>query len=166
MNQQADEQLTPADFVGAEIENGPLKVSKAVKVCGKLDLTRERSNCQETVGYLEGLKGLIAFEAFLWVFFRTIIPGSLLESITEDSTLRYVTVIREIFGPLFWDGNLQASFFVILSARVISIRFLQAKSPISMAGTLFRRGIRLCIPTFVALLIATIVNHHGSNKIQ
>lgn len=73
---QTEEQLSAIDFIGAEVEEGPQKVSKPALVCGGFDVSRQRSQEQKTVGYLEGLKGLIAFEAFLWVFFRTVVPGA------------------------------------------------------------------------------------------
>lgn len=160
---QHEEQLDDADFVGAEVENDPKTYTPLAKVFGDWGNYRPAGQPQKTIGYLEGLKGLIAFEAFLWVFFRTIVPGAVFESLEQNtySPPRYQSVLREVFSPMFWDGNLQASFFVIISARLVAVRFLSNPSAESMAGTLFRRGLRLWFPTAVALAIATIINYAG-----
>lgn len=159
-DQHQDEHLDDSDFVGAEIEREPTKASKLAGVFGRIDNSRAPSEPQPTIAYIEGLKGLIAFEAFLWVFFRTIVPGAVFESLKQNPyPPRYQSVLREVFSPLFWDGHLQASFFIIISTRLVSVRFLTAKSSGSMAGTLFRRGLRLWFPTAVALMIATVISH-------
>lgn len=162
LNRSAEENLDETDFVGAEIEGHSQKATLLAGVFGSLDNCRQSAHPQKVIGYLEGLKGVIAFEAFLWVFMRTIVPGAVFESLSENaSPPRYQSVLREVFSPLFWDGNLQASFFVVISARLVCVRFLTTKTSESMAGTLFRRGLRLWFPTAVALMIATVINYSG-----
>lgn len=161
LNPTADEALDASDFVGAEVPP-PTTTGKLAGVFGALSTHRIPNQPQKTLGYYEGLKGLIAFEAFLWVFMRTVVPGAVFESLAENpSPPRYQSVLREVFSPLFWDGNLQASFFVIISARLVCVRYLTNKTAESMAGTLFRRGLRLWFPTAVALMIATVINYCG-----
>lgn len=159
----ADEQLNEQDFVGADFDRERLtRRQKLANFFGGVAGYRHSSQPRHNVGYLEGLKGLIAFEAFLWVFMRCIVPGATFESLTENATPpRYQSVLREVFSPLFWDGNLQASFFVILSARIVCIRFLENRTAEAMAGTLFRRGLRLWFPVAVSLGISNAVNHAG-----
>lgn len=138
-------------------------VSRMADIFGSFDLHRQPTQPQRTVGYLEGLKGLMALEAFLWVFMRTIVPGAVFESLKyfDGRAPRFQSVLRELLSPLFWDGSLQAAFFIMISARIVCIRFVREGTPVSMAGSLFRRGIRLWIPVAVALAIATAVSHAG-----
>lgn len=159
----ADDQLNEQDFVGADLDRERLtRRQKLANFFGGVAGYRKSSQPRHNVGYLEGLKGLIAIEAFLWVFFRTIVPGAIFESLDENNAPpRYQSVLREVFSPLFWDGNLQASFFVILSARIVCIRFLENRTAESMAGTLFRRGLRLWFPVAVSLGMCNAVNHAG-----
>ncbi|ORY76055.1 hypothetical protein BCR37DRAFT_383611 [Protomyces lactucae-debilis] len=148
-----DEQLDETDYVGADL-TGPSPREKMAAILGTVDNVYKPLQPRETIAYIEGFKGLIAFEAFLWVFMRTIVPGASFESIAANPyPPRYQSVLREIFSPLFWDGNLQASFFIILSARLVCVRFLRNPDATAMAGSLFRRGLRLFFPCAVALAI-------------
>jgi peptidoglycan/LPS O-acetylase OafA/YrhL len=159
--QPADEQLDDTDYVGADL-SGPSKREKMSSIFGTAGNAYKPMQPREVITYLEGLKGLIAFEAFLWVFMRTFVPGASFESIKANPfPPRYQSVLREIFSPLFWDGNLQSSFFVILSARLVCVRFLRNPDATAMAGSLFRRGLRLFFPCAVALAICMALSWSG-----
>ena len=160
-NGNDEPELNDSDFVGAEIESP--KQNPMQRVFGDFGLYRQAEQEQKTVGYLEGLKGVFAFEAFLWLFLRCIVPGATFEGLTENgSAPRYESVLREVFSPLFWDGHLQASAFVILATRIVCIRFLTNKDSMSMAGTLFRRGLRLFVPVIVAMALVKITQSAGA----
>ncbi|BFZ57695.1 hypothetical protein PYCC9005_004748 [Savitreella phatthalungensis] len=159
-----NQELDDSDFVGAEIGDTK-EQGKLGRIFGGWDVYRQPEQAQACVGYLEGLKGVFAFEAFLWVFLRVIVPGATFEGLQKNGTSpRYESVLREILSPIFWDGSLQAGAFVILATRICCIRFLTNKDSISMAGTLFRRGIRLFVPVIVTLALVVITEKAGAYK--
>jgi len=66
-------------------------------------------------------------------------------------------VLRKVFSVLFWNENLLYSAFILLSARCISIPFIKNATGAQIAGSVFRRGIRLFFPSTVSLAVVYII---------
>lgn len=98
--------------------------------------------------YLTGLRGLVVIQSFLFVFFQTFLPGAVADSKNTTSPL-YQTVLRKTLSVLFWNESLIYSAIIFLSARTICIPFLSNASAGVCSSAIFRRGIRLFLPTFV-----------------
>lgn len=60
---------------------------------------------------------------------------------------------------LFWNESLIYSCIILLSARVLALPFFLSPSRTVVASSVFRRGIRLWLPTAVALATITGVSH-------
>ena len=103
--------------------------------------------------YLTGLRGLVAVESFVWLFFHTFVPALVSNSATDPQPT-YQVVLRNILSPLLWDASLIYSFFIILSSRTVCIHFLQDASTPKFARTLISRPIRIGIPISIALAIS------------
>ncbi|KAL1296790.1 hypothetical protein AAFC00_000251 [Neodothiora populina] len=102
--------------------------------------------------YLTGLRGILAVQSFVWLFFQTFIPALVSNSANDyASQPTYQVIIRKVFSPLLWDESLIYSFFIILSARTVCIHFLQDASTPKFARTLISRPIRVGIPISIAL---------------
>lgn len=104
-----------------------------------------------TQKYLTGLRGVLAIESFLWLFWQTFVPSLAYNEV--DGPL-YQTVLRKIFSVLFWDRSLLCSFFVILSARTCCVHFLQDPSAMVFARSLITRPLRIGVSISIALAIA------------
>jgi hypothetical protein len=105
--------------------------------------------------YLTGLKGLFALQSFIWVYLHTFIP-TLVSAPSSDLNVPgplYQVILRKAFSVLFWNENLIYSAFILLSARCISIPFLNNSTGAQVAGSQFRRSIRLLFPAAVSLAI-------------
>ncbi|KAL6708731.1 hypothetical protein ACN47E_002427 [Coniothyrium glycines] len=103
--------------------------------------------------YLIGLRGTLVFQSFLYVFFQTFIPAALPDSKNVHGPL-YQVILRKSFSVLFCNGPLIYSWIIILSARTICIPYLGNSEREIGASSIFRRCIRLWIPTFVAYSLA------------
>lgn len=80
-------------------------------------------SCEVTyVPWIEGLKGILAIESCLWLSFRTYIPTVVYSGVVEQPP-GWQVIFRKIFCPLLWDGTLQWSFFIILSGRIVALKF-------------------------------------------
>jgi len=133
------------------------------------DFGRTRS---QRIGYLEGLRGLLAVEVMLWSFFRILAPAMTTD--TNPDGVRpgdfmqiapeWQHTLRKVMSPLLWDGSLQASFFMLLNARVVVETFLERRSPVTVAGAAFRRPIRFFLPLACSLAITSVVNALGGFK--
>ncbi|KAK0552266.1 hypothetical protein OC846_002963 [Tilletia horrida] len=133
------------------------------------DYGRPRS---QRIGYLEGLRGLLALEVLLFSFFRLLAPA--IQTDTDRDGTRpapfvlnapeWQNTLRKALSPLFWDGTLQASFFMLLNGRVVVETFLERRTATSVAGLAFRRPIRFFFPLAVSLAITTAVNALGGFK--
>jgi hypothetical protein len=103
--------------------------------------------------YLIGLRGLLVFQSFLFVFFQTFLPAALPDSKNVDGPT-YQVVLRKSFSVLFANEALIYSWVIFLSARTICLPYLANKTREVGASSVFRRGIRLWIPTFIAYSFA------------
>lgn len=101
--------------------------------------------------YVYGLRGILAISSFLWIFFETFIPT--VATHTTSGPV-YQKVIRVVLGTALWNESLISSFFFVLSARAICVRFLKDPTADNFAGAIIRRSIRLVVATTVALFIA------------
>lgn len=102
--------------------------------------------------YLLGLRGLLVLESFVWVFLQTFVPAAV-KSADNASGPAYQVFLRKIFSVLFWNDNLLSSSIILLSARTICLPFLNNPSKTRIASAAFRRGLRLWLPTAVALAV-------------
>ncbi|KAF1950431.1 hypothetical protein CC80DRAFT_427042 [Byssothecium circinans] len=103
--------------------------------------------------YLLGLRGILAIQSFLFVFFQLFIPTAVADSKNTDGRL-YQIILRKTLSVLFWNESLIYSFTILLSARTICLPFLEHSSRTVCASAIFRRGIRLSIPTFIAFSLS------------
>ena len=109
----------------------------------------------DEVLYLTGLKGIFALQSFIWVYLHTFVP-TLVSAPSSDLNIPGPTwqiVLRKTLSILFWNENLVYSAFILLSARSISIPFIKNATGAQVAGSQFRRSIRLLFPAAVALAI-------------
>ncbi|KAF2644161.1 hypothetical protein P280DRAFT_496572 [Massarina eburnea CBS 473.64] len=105
--------------------------------------------------YLQGLRGVLAIQSFLFVFFQLFLPAAVADSANTTGPL-YQIVLRKTLSVLFWNESLIYSFVILLSARTICLPFLTARSRAVAASAIFRRGIRLFLPTFVAYSLCAV----------
>ncbi|KAF2090791.1 hypothetical protein K490DRAFT_71121 [Saccharata proteae CBS 121410] len=123
---------------------------------GEINAAASGQTDRQTHDYLIGLRGLLVIETFLWCFLQTFVPTTVKDAPNRDGPL-YQTVIRDIFSVVFWNYSLIYSFIVVLSARTIALPFLCNPSRELVASSVFRRGIRLWIPTAIALGLAVLI---------
>ncbi|KAL2008171.1 hypothetical protein VTN00DRAFT_8153 [Thermoascus crustaceus] len=107
--------------------------------------------------YLLGLRGIFVLQSFLWVFLQTFVPGTVKESVNIYGP-PYQIYLRKTLPVLFWNDNLIYSFFILLSARTICIPFIKSSTESSIAGAVFRRGLRLWFPTAVSLAVVKLIS--------
>ncbi|KAF1846005.1 uncharacterized protein K460DRAFT_313030 [Cucurbitaria berberidis CBS 394.84] len=103
--------------------------------------------------YLIGLRSLLVVQSFLFVFFQTFLPSAVPDSKNTNGPL-YQIVLRKSFSVLFCNESLIYSWFIFLSARTICVPYLVDNARGVCASSVFRRCIRLWIPTFVAYSLA------------
>lgn len=114
--------------------------------------------------YVVGLRGFFVIQSFLFVFLQVFAPGAVANSPdalhTPSSNLHKAL---KFVSVLFWNDGLIYSAFILLSARTICLPFITAGSgsKLSIAGSVFRRGIRLWFPVAVALAISTGLSNAG-----
>ncbi|KAF1935213.1 hypothetical protein EJ02DRAFT_460576 [Clathrospora elynae] len=113
--------------------------------------------------YLVGVRGLFVIQSFLFIFLQVFAPSAVAHSAnalhapssTFHKALKFVSII-------FWNDGIIYSSFLIISARTICLPFMtgsNAGTKSSIAGSVFRRGLRLWFPVAVALAISTGVFH-------
>ncbi|KAF2650849.1 hypothetical protein K491DRAFT_638477 [Lophiostoma macrostomum CBS 122681] len=103
--------------------------------------------------YLIGLRGLLVIQSFLFVFFQTFLPAAVPDSQNTNGPL-YQIVLRKSLGVLFWNDSLIFSSIILLSARTLALPYLANPNKNVCASSIFRRGIRLWIPTFIAFSLS------------
>lgn len=103
--------------------------------------------------YLLGLRGILLVQSFLFVFFQTFLPAALPDSNNVNGP-RYQIMLRKSFSVIFCNAPLIYSWIIFLSARTICIPYLNDTRKEICASSIFRRNIRLWIPTFVAFSLA------------
>lgn len=103
--------------------------------------------------HLLGIRGILAIQSFLFVFFQTFLAAAVVDSKNTIGPL-YQIVLRKTLSVLFWNEPLIYSFIIFLSARTVCIPYLNVPDRATCSSTLFRRGIRLWIPTFVAFSLS------------
>ena len=99
--------------------------------------------------YLIGLRGLFVVQSFLFVFFQTFLPAAVPDSKNVEGPT-YQIVLRKTFSVLFCNPSLIYGWIIFLSARTICLPYLANKTREVGASSIFRRGVRLWIPTFIA----------------
>jgi hypothetical protein len=115
--------------------------------------------------FLVGLRGFFVIQSFLFIFLQVFAPGAVVNSPNAlhapssnlHKALKFVSV-------LFWNDGIIYSAFILLSARTICLPFMTAGagSKLSVAGSIFRRGLRLWLPVAVALAISTGLHNAGN----
>jgi hypothetical protein len=106
--------------------------------------------------HLYGLRGILAVCGVLTVFIQTFVPALVWKD--EDDAV-YLNVLRIVFSPILWDERLISSFFLALSCHTIALRFLNSPTPLSFAGSLIRRVIRM--PLIILLASAVVYGIFG-----
>lgn len=103
--------------------------------------------------YLIGLRGTLVVQSFLFVFFKTFLPAAVPDSNNNDGP-SYQKGLRKSFSVIFCNEALIYSWVVFLSARTLCVPFLTNNAREVCASSVFRRSIRLFLPTFVAYSLA------------
>ncbi|KAI7369275.1 hypothetical protein KC354_g2062 [Hortaea werneckii] len=107
-------------------------------------------NGPEEHTHILGLRGILSILSVLWIFLHTFVP-SVVSQGTEGPT--YQKVIRYVFSPVFFNLSLIRTFFFVLSARSICVRFLKRPQSSTYAGSIIRRLIRLPLVLTIACAI-------------
>jgi hypothetical protein len=103
--------------------------------------------------YVVGLRGLLVLQSFLFIFFQTFLPAAVADSANISGPF-YAIILRKTLSVLFWNESLIYSFIILLSGRTLCLPFLIDTNRSVCASSIFRRGIRLWIPTFIALSLS------------
>jgi hypothetical protein len=103
--------------------------------------------------YLIGLRGILVLQSFLFVFFQVFLPAAVPDSKNQDGPL-YQTILRKSFSVIFCNESLIYSWIIFLSARTIALPYLSNTTREICASSVFRRSIRLWLPTFIAFSVA------------
>jgi len=103
--------------------------------------------------HLVGLRGLLVLQSFLFVFFQAFLPDAAIDSENVNGPA-YQTGLRKSVSVVLANGPLIYGWIIFLSARTICLPYLANKSREVCASSVFRRSIRLWIPTFVAYSLA------------
>lgn len=115
--------------------------------------------------HFEGLRGILAFQTLLWIFFRLFAPAIVTDTAfdgTQPAAFAvnapgWMEVIRKLFSPLFFSGTLQMTMYIMLVGRVSMQTFVERREAICLAGPCFRRPIRILVPIAVCLAIVSIM---------
>ncbi|KAI7231774.1 hypothetical protein KC330_g6248 [Hortaea werneckii] len=111
--------------------------------------------------HIFGLRGILTILSVLWIFLQTFVP-SVVSQGTEGPT--YQEVIRYVFSPVFFNLSLVRTFFFVLSARSICVRFLKKPQSSTYAGSIIRRLIRL--PLFLTTACAIVFGIFGGTGVS
>ncbi|SNX86955.1 uncharacterized protein MEPE_05664 [Melanopsichium pennsylvanicum] len=126
------------------------------------DAGRKRS---QRITYLEGIRGLIAFQTLLWVFFRLFAPAVVTDrdfdgSFPADFTKtcpQWMNILRKVLSPIMFNGSFQANMYIILMGRVGMQSFIERRDGLTLSGPGFRRPFRLILPLAMALALTSVV---------
>lgn len=119
--------------------------------------------------FLAGLRGFFVIQSFLHTFLLVFAPASVVHSAnaSEVSHSSALHKVLKFVSIIFWNDSIIYSAFILLSARTICIPFMKDKTRLSIAGSVFRRGIRLWFPVAIALAIsAGVLNATGYQYID
>ncbi|KAK0524259.1 hypothetical protein OC834_005602 [Tilletia horrida] len=145
------------------------RVTQALNPDDSNDLGRTQ---QSRIGYLEGVRGLLAFQFLIFTFFRLFAPAVVTETDTDGTRpAPFVAVapswqitLRKAFTPLLFDGNLQLVAGMILSGRCVLQTFIERRNAITLAGVAFRRPFRFVMPLTIALAFTSVLSVGGAFK--
>ncbi|EST08902.1 hypothetical protein PSEUBRA_001624 [Kalmanozyma brasiliensis GHG001] len=126
------------------------------------DVGRKR---KQRISYLEGIRGLVAFQTLLYIFFRIFAPAIVTDRDTDGTfpaeftrTCPYwMNIVRKALSPLLFNGSFQGNMYVILMGRVAMQTFIERRDGLTLAGPGFRRPFRLILPLAVALALTSVV---------
>lgn len=99
------------------------------------------------------MRGVLVLQSFLFVFFQVFLPTAVPDSKNEDGP-PYQVILRKSFSVVFLNESLIYSWIILLSARTIALPYLSNTTREICASSVFRRSVRLWVPTFVAFSIA------------
>lgn len=126
------------------------------------DVGRKR---KQRIQYLEGIRGLVAFQTLLWVFFRLFAPAIVTDR-DVDGTFpakftktcpAWMNVIRKAISPIMFNGSFQANMYIILMGRVGMQTFIERRDGLTLAGPGLRRPFRLVLALAIALALTSVV---------
>lgn len=120
---------------------------------------------QSSQDYLLGLRGLLTIQAFLWHFLTVFAPTAVKDSHNTTGPVIQLA-LRKTISVLCWNTSLIYLFIVVLSARSIGIPFITSPTSVVVASSVFRRWIRLLIPTFAASILVVIFFSGGKQYID
>jgi hypothetical protein len=103
--------------------------------------------------YVVGLRGVFVIQSFLFVFFQVFLPTAIPDSKNVDGFM-YQKIFRKTFSVIFANESLIYSWFIFLSARTLALPYLGASTRQVCASSIFRRGVRLWLPTMIAFSLA------------
>lgn len=126
------------------------------------DEGRSRSN---RLAYLEGIRGVLGLQVLIWTFFRIFAPAVVADRDIDGVyparfilvAPRWQNILRKVLSPLLFDGELQASFFVILCGRASVQTFIERRKAIALSGAAFKRPFRFLFPVAITMAIVSIV---------
>lgn len=126
------------------------------------DVGRKR---KQRISYLEGIRGLVALQTLLWVFFRLFAPAIVTDRDTDGTfpagftktCPQWMNVLRKVLSPLMFNGSFQGNMYIILMGRVAMQTFIERRDGLTLAGPGFRRPFRLILPLAVALALTSVV---------
>ncbi|KAH7072660.1 hypothetical protein BKA63DRAFT_567260 [Paraphoma chrysanthemicola] len=111
--------------------------------------------------HLIGLRGILVIQSFLFIFFQTFLPAAVPDSNNVDGPF-YQIALRKSFSVVFCNEALIYGWIIFLSARTICLPYLSSTTKEACASSIFRRNVRLWIPTFMAYSLAAIAFTQGS----
>ncbi|CZR57145.1 uncharacterized protein PAC_07034 [Phialocephala subalpina] len=135
------------------------------KVSLKLRTLRTKPSTHPSQDYLLGLRGLLTIQAFIYTFLLVFTPTAVKDSHNSSGPGTQL-FLRKTLSVLLWNASLIYSFIIVLSARCISIPFISSPTSLVVASSVFRRSVRLLIPTFVSSLLVVIFFSGGREHIH
>lgn len=111
------------------------------------------------VGYLEGLRGIVAIQSLLWTFLRLFCPAVVVAAAPGPT---WMVVLRKVLSPVFFDSTLPMSLYIVLMGRVGSQTFIERRKAVALAGPCVRRPVRLLVPIALSLALSTVLNYLGA----
>ncbi|KAF2845161.1 hypothetical protein T440DRAFT_408747 [Plenodomus tracheiphilus IPT5] len=111
--------------------------------------------------FLIGLRGFFVIQSCFFVFLLVFAPNAVAFSPNARSSTTTPHKALKLFSILLWNKGNISTGFLILSARTICIPFMTSGPGrrLSIAGSIFRRGIRVGVPVAVSLALSTAILH-------
>jgi len=129
-------------------QNLPNSLTSAFSTTNSLSSTRIASQ-----DYIIGLRGIVVLQSFFFVFFQVFLPSVVPQSENTDGPT-YANILRKSWSVIFCNETLIYSWIVFLSARTLALPYLNKTTREVCASSIFRRSVRLWIPTFVGFSVA------------